>query len=371
MTTVRDIASALGVSPATVSRSLNHSGEVREDLRNRVLLQAKRMGYQLPTRRTQPGAIGICFLNEPAGPRFSGYDAVIWSGVARAARAHKLDLTTLDLQDRSPGESVASFLRTRSIEGLVLRVDNHTRDMATDLAGHGIPVVVVAEQITSDDLGYVYCNSRPQSYAAVEHLIHLGHRRIAVAVNSVLDRDHQDRLEAYREALAAYAIEPDPDLEIVMVADLDGGAAAVSRFMSLPSPPTAIFFTDPTATVGAMRRTLELGIRVPEELSIVGFDDEQSRCFTFPKYTAVCQPAADLGFAAGRWLAREIVTGRAGRSEPVRLELQAFFEVNYTTGPPCEPVRVLPDGSRLQVEEPASTPHTPPDHTQRRSANGS
>ncbi|MEM9083294.1 MAG: substrate-binding domain-containing protein, partial [Planctomycetota bacterium] len=309
-------------------------------------------------KKTRGGLMGICFLDEPAGARFSGYDAVIWSGVARAARAHKLDLATVDIRDMVPGDSIGSFLRSRSIEGLVLRVDNHTRDMAVEIAGHGIPVVVVAEMIEAPGLGYVYCNSKTQSYAAVEHLIHLGHQRIAVAVNSVFDRDHQDRLEAYREALATYGLEADPDLEFRLHADFDGGAAAVSRFMSLPKPPTAIFFTDPNATVGAIRRTLELGIKVPEELSIVGVDDEASRHTTYPKYTAVCQSASDIGMAAGRWLARTIISGQGCPDEMIKLEQQAFFEVNYTTAPPCKPVRVLPNGNRLSVdtgdEEPAN-----------------
>jgi DNA-binding LacI/PurR family transcriptional regulator len=118
--------------------------------------------------------------------------------------------------------------------------------------------------------------------------------------------------------------------------------------MSLPQPPTAVYFTDPLACVGAIARAQSLGIKVPDDLSIVGFDDGDQRFRTFPVYTAVCQDAGQLGFEAALWLTRKL----AGVSnDGIRKQMTTFFEVHETTGlPPRQPVRVLPDGTRIVAE---------------------
>jgi DNA-binding LacI/PurR family transcriptional regulator len=143
---------------------------------------------------------------------------------------------------------------------------------------------------------------------------------------------------------------------------VDGGAAAVSKLMSLPEPPTAIFFTDPGSTVGALRRAQELGIRVPDELSIIGVDDEQMRRWTHPVYTAIVQQAPEIGFQAGRWLARVVASGKSKSTsvEPLRMDLQAFLEINGTTGAvPRRAVRVAPNGHRIGADQNHGHTETP------------
>jgi LacI family transcriptional regulator len=348
--TVRGIAIALGVSPATVSRSLNNSPDVSEILREKVIAEARRLGYEPPRKGTRTGRIGILFLNETSGPKFSGYDAVIWGGVTRAAMALKFDVCVIDPLDRKPNEGFGAFVARKGVEGLVLRVDAETRHVCPAIAATGVPHVVVADRFDDERVNYVCCNSARPSRAVVEHLLHLGHRRIAVCHNTVLDTDHRDRIEAYRAALLEAGINADPDLIIAISAEIGGGAAAFNRLMSLPEPPTAIFFTDPALTVGALRRALEVGIHVPDELSIVGMDDERLRKMTHPVYTAVCQNAAELGQQAGRWLCRQLTqhSNRDRKAAALRLEIEGFLEINQTTGPPpAVPVRVTPTGQRI------------------------
>lgn len=348
--TVRGIANALGVSPATVSRSLNNSPDVSETLRAKVIAEARRLGYELPRKGARTGRIGIIFFNETSGPKYSGYDAVIWGGVARAAVALKFDVCLVDPLDRRSSESFAAFAARKGIEGLIIRVDEETRHVCAAIAAEGLPHVVVADRFEDPRVNYVCCNSSPPSRAAVEHLLHLGHRRIAVCHNTVLDTDHRDRIDAYRTVMADAGVEVDPELIVAINAEIGGGAAAFNRLMSLPQPPTAIFVTDPALTVGALRRALEVGIRVPDELSIIGVDDERLRKMTHPVFTAVCQNAADLGQQAGRWLCRQLSqqTGRERKAPGLRLEIEAFLEINQTTAPPpAEPVRVTPTGQRI------------------------
>ena len=348
--TVRGIATALGVSPATVSRSLNNSPDVSESLREKVIAEARRLGYELPRKGARTGRVGIIFFNETSGPKFSGYDAVIWGGVTRAAMALKFDVCIIDPLDRKPDEGFSAFAVRKGLEGLVIRVDEETRHVCAAIAADGVPHVVVADRFEDERVNFVCCNSSRPSRAAVEHLLHLGHRRIAVCHNTVLDTDHRDRIEAYRAALADASLEVNPELIIAISAEIGGGAAAFNRLMSLPEPPTAIFFTDPALTIGALRRALEVGIRVPDELSIVGVDDERLRKMTHPVFTAVCQNAAELGHQAGRWLCRQLSqrSGRERKPVSLRLEIEGFLEINQTTAPPPPvPVRVTPMGQRI------------------------
>ena len=160
------------------------------------------------------------------------------------------------------------------------------------------------------------------------------------------DRDHDARRAGYVDALAGAGLELDPELVVSVVADMDGGKSAINRLMSLPSPPTAVYFTDPLACVGAIAQAHSLGIHIPDDLSIVGFDDGDIRFRTWPVFTAVCQDAAQLGFEAALSLTRKL-TGIIN-GDAVQREMNTFFEVHETTGlPPARPVRVLPSGQRV------------------------
>ena len=358
--TVRGIADTLGVSPATVSRSLNNSPDVSETLRARVIAEARRVGYELPRKAVRGnklrrfGRIGLLFFAETAGPRYSGYDAVIWGGVSRAALAtHGFDVCTLNPLDRKADESFGDFAERKGVDGFIVRVGQETRHVARELAAAQVPHVVIADRFEDPAVNYVYCNSTDASRAAIQHLVHLGHARIAITHNAILDTDHRDRIAAYESVLTDAQIELDASLVVPIAAGIGGGAAAFNRLMSLPEPPTAIFATDPKLTIGILNRALEVRVRIPDELSVIGMDDERLRKMTHPVYTAICQNAAELGSQAGRWLCRQLAHngGRNGESDHLRSESAAFLEINQTTGPrPDRAVRIMPSGQRVSGE---------------------
>lgn len=348
--TVRGIADALGLSAATVSRSLNNSQAVRESVRRRVINEARKQGYELPRRPLRTRTIGIIFFNETSGPKFSGYDAVIWGGVARAAMALKYDVCVINPLDRERDESFSAFAARKAVEGLAIRVDEETRHVCSAIAADGVPHVVIADRFDDPRVNYVCCNTFEPSRAAIEHLLNLGHRRIGLCHNNVLDTDHCDRVNAYRAAMADAGIEVDPDLIISIRAEIGGGMAAFNRLLSMPNPPTAIFITDPALTIGALRRALEVGIRIPDELSLIGVDDERLRKMTHPVFTAVCQNSGELGQQAARWLCRQLTHQREDEDggDSLRMGIEGFLEINQTTAPPPPaPVRVTPTGQRM------------------------
>src|SRR5262249_7225787 len=156
---------------------------------------------------------------------------------------------------------------------------------------------------------------------------------------NVPDRDHIDRFEAYRSALEAHGITYDGRLVYRHPSTLAGGATIITMLRSLQNAPTAVFFADPVLALGAVQRAHGFGVRIPADLSIIGFDDTDMRFAVHPTLTAVCQDASLLGVEAARWLTR------GTHSEPFRRTIPTFFEINASVGPGPEPTAAMSGGT--------------------------
>jgi len=355
MSSIRQVAMLANVSPATASRALNHSGPVSPAARSRVLMAAQRVGYRGLGRVTAGvSRIGVAYPHLPVLAEFGGFDAALLSGIARGAAEERCDLALVDIAaTKQRAESYTHYFERHGLQGVVVRAHGESRHVCETIAEEGFPSVVVADRFENPDVNFVCYNSEEDSRRAIEHLISLGHRRIGLCVHMVRDSDHDDRRRAYESTLRAHGIEIDPELIVEVIANAEGGESAFNRLLGLPRPPTAIFFTDPLATVGGIRRALETGVRVPEELSIVGFDDSDLRKITHPMFTAVCQDAIRMGRIAGKWIASRI---HEETTESLRLRSNAYFEINRTSGvAPPQPVRLSPQGERLEVHERTGT----------------
>jgi DNA-binding LacI/PurR family transcriptional regulator len=184
-------------------------------------------------------------------------------------------------------------------------------------------------------VSFVHADSRPATASAIEHLIGLGHRRIAIAINGVPDSDHADRFAGYRDALRMAGINFDDRLVFQAWASPEGGAQVVRQLIAVANPPTAVYLTDPMAAAGAMLEARRIGMRVPGDLSIIGFDDGRMRFMTSPNMTAVCQDATTIGRAALDVLL-ELIAG--SRSSSTRRVLPTWFEVHESTAAPSSRV---------------------------------
>ncbi|HSV12908.1 MAG TPA: LacI family DNA-binding transcriptional regulator [Tepidisphaeraceae bacterium] len=346
MSSVRQIARRTRVSVATVSRALNNHAEISPETRERVLRAANEVGYYGTVGKKVTTNIGLVFTSDAS---FTEFDALIMAGMLRGVAEQRFDVTVVNLErDKAAGETHTQFFMRKGLRGVVLRTFTRSRRICQAIADEGFPSIVVAERFDNPDINCIWADSVPDSRRAVEHLIHLGHRRIAFTMNHLRDRDHDDRCAAYQSVLEAAGIEYDPELVVAVPADLAGGKAALNRLMSLPTPPTAIYYADPLACVGAITRAHEMGLKIPEDVSIVGFDDADIRFRIWPVLTAVCQDASQLGFEAALWLTRAIANPQEG---PMRKQVNTFFEVHGTTGqPPKRPIRILPDGMRIPAE---------------------
>lgn len=340
MSSVRKIASSLGVSVATVSRALNNHPDVSAETRQRVLEAAQSAGYLPQVGKRQMTVIGLVYPNSPVRPDYGTFESMLLAGIVRGANERRFDVTIINLeQDRDPLESFTQFFHRKGVRGVVIRSLQAAPRFVAEIAEERFPSVLVADRSEDPRVNFIDSESKQASRQAVEHLISLGHTRIGLAIHNVLDSDHQDREDGYAEALDDAGIARDPQMTVRAPASPEGGAMMLNRLLEHENPPTAIYFTNPLSTVGALHRCLQLGIRVPKDLSIVGFDDGDVRLRTFPNFTAVCQDAHALGMEAARWLTRSLAQEPPGIFRELR---QTRFAVHESTGlRPAAAVRIV------------------------------
>ncbi|MFM8792151.1 MAG: LacI family DNA-binding transcriptional regulator [Solirubrobacterales bacterium] len=347
MPSVRAIATQLNVSPATVSRVLNNHPDVDEATRERVLARINELGYVPRIGRRITNVIALAYPDEPVRSEYGAFEPALLSGIMRGLEEQQFDLKLLSIRrDKSPGETYTQFFLRKGIRGVILRCFRNNRPTISKISAEGFPAIVVADAFDEPAVNFIRADSYPSSRQAVEHLIALGHRRIALATHNVPDSDHADRRRAYDDALYCAGIKVDPALVIELPASLSSGEQVLDAMTALDDPATAIFATNPMTTLGIMRRAQERGIGVPAQLSVVGVDDSDVRTHVWPRLSAVTQDASALGTEAALWLTRAIA---AGKSRPTcRRTIATSFEINGTTGPAS--------GGRAARRQPRSLP---------------
>ncbi len=334
MTTVRNIAKEAGVSVATVSRALNNDPAISDRTRELVLAIANNRGYAARTGRRVTTNIGFAYSGEQSLSH--PFEVGVLDGVAKGVEESGFNVLLLNLRrGKKRDETYTQYFMRNGVRGVTLRVVEGSRDVCEAIASEGFPHVVISEWFDSPNINCIDCESRADSARAVEYLVTLGHRRIAFVTHNVPDRDNQDRFEGYKEALAKHGIPIDEDLVLRHPATLAGGASALKVVMSMPDRATAVFCADWMLAAGAVKAAHEMHVHVPNDISIVGFDDADRRHCVHPTLTAVCQDAVKLGFEASSRLVRLLSGGSKGRFQ---ITASTFFEVNESTGPPPENV---------------------------------
>ncbi|MEM9660784.1 MAG: LacI family DNA-binding transcriptional regulator [Planctomycetota bacterium] len=336
---VRQLASKLGISTATVSRALNNHPSVAPQTRARVLELADATGYMPRVGQRFSTNIGLVYPSHPVTPEFGSFENALLSGIMRGLAEHRYDLSLIEVdRDRADDESYTQFFRRKGVRGVIVRTIGPDARLAEAIADEGFPSITVADRSDQANVNFICSDSTRDSQRAVDHLIQLGHRRIALVVHTVLDSDHLDRIDGYNRALDLHGIDRDESLVLRQPAGMEGGRLALAQMLAHDEPPTAVFCTNPLTTVGLLHSCLEQGIVVPEQLSVIGFDDSDTRYHTFPRYTSVCQDAVQFGYEASRWLTRSL-EGIEGGS--LRVHRPTNLSFNQSTGPaPAQPVRV-------------------------------
>ena len=337
MSSVREIAKRAGVSITTVSRVLNNHPKVNMQMRDRVLTEVNRTRYAAAAGRPDVVNLGLVYIAQASASFMlkSPFDMALLQGMAANMGERNYNLVILDAsRDIRREETFTQMFHRRGIRAAVIRGGSRDRDLCIQIASEGFPSVVIADRF--DDTGdqakvsFVRSDSKQSSLEGVRHLLSLGHQRIAISLNWNNDDDHTDRYDAYCEALTEKGIEVDSNLVIRSTADRPSGAQLIHRLLALTPAPTAVFITDPHVAVGAMYEALKQGIRIPQQLSILGFDDSDLRLNTFPPMAAVCQDAQQVGAVAAEAAITLLTNPQA---PPQRHVLSTWLELQGSVGP--------------------------------------
>jgi len=330
--TIADVAARANLSTATVSKALRGL-PVAPANRDRVLLVAQELGWcpnphasRLASGRA--GAIGLVMA-------YSGlwYDVELLSGVEAAAVASGYDLlvwTVQSLETRSATVLPAAI--HQRVDGLVFMDFVGSPRQRDAIASLAVPTVAVGGDLAGSASFLI--DNRSASKTAVRHLIDLGHTRIALMSGAVAPSDFtpvpEERRAGYLAAHEDAGILPDPHLQVDGGFTPDGAAAALSRLLDLTPPPTAIFCLSDDMALGTIAAAATRGLGIPEDISVVGFDDHP---LAGPfGLTTMRQPIAAMAEAAVRQLIERI---QGQREEPTHHEFPVDLVVRRSTAPPA------------------------------------
>lgn len=300
--TIMDIARETGVSYSTVSRVLSGFEFVKDETRQRVLEAARRLGYvaHAGARSLAGGKANIIGLLVPGLD--NGYIGEVARGIDEELARASYDLMLYTTHRQRGKESVyVRSIANGLTDGLILVVPLVT-DYLRELQVQRFPYVLVDQSDPSGQSNVVDATNWQGAYEATEYLIKLGHRRIGLITGMMQIASAQERLEGYRAALTSYNIGFDP--ELVVQGDFwePTGYQAASILLDLEHPPTAIFASNDLSAFGAMEAIRERGLRIPADISIIGFDDIPQASLVYPKLTTVRQPLDEMGRVAVRML---------------------------------------------------------------------
>lgn len=326
-----EVAKLAGVAPITASRAIRGEGYVSEEARARIMEAAAKLNYapDMVARRMRgekSRLIGI-FVNN--------FGSLVLHEITREishqARARGYDILLFnaerfDVPDRAGTRDMLAKL----CAGLILPMPNAEDGYLSELETRQLPCVFVNFDARPMGLPVVVVENRKGARMAVEHLLSLGHRRIAFIAGSSHTGQSAERQAAYVETLNAAGIAADPALIVPGRFVQTGGYAATQQLLALPEPPTAIFAANDEMAFGAIGAIQSRGLRVPGDISVVGFDDIATSSYTHPPLTTIRQPLAELSASAvGELVA--LIEGQPAQAKRVAIPLELI--VRQSTGP--------------------------------------
>jgi LacI family transcriptional regulator len=324
--TLRDVARLAGVSKATAARVVNGDHDiVRDETRDRVMEAVQQLGYErnavagsLRSERTYMVALSIPDITNPFWPEVArgvqdtieqaGYTVVLMNNDWNAAREHEH----------------LKRMQQKQFDGLII---NPTGIVSADLNNLDIPVILLASGESYPDFDTVSSDSVQAGCLAMEHLIQLGHQRIALIAGPLRRRKSYTHRDTYLKMLRDHDLPVEPSLIIQTTFTQEGGYSAMQELLSLTRPPTAVFAVNDIIALGALRAAQTHGRRVPEEVSIIGMDDIFASAMSYPPLTTIVKPKYDIGATAARFLLERIEDTGADEKRhtllPCTLELRS------------------------------------------------
>ncbi|MGJ3205419.1 MULTISPECIES: LacI family DNA-binding transcriptional regulator [Geobacillus thermoleovorans group] len=295
MASIKDVAKRANVSTATVSRVLRNAGNVTEETRQRVLEAIEALNYQPNVlgrylRRMETETV-LVVVPDITNPFFSK----VLRGIEAVALKHGYQVLLGDTQnDVRLEEQYLNLLPQRQVDGMIFLTARIRKELVEEMARQ-FPIVLACEYLEGADIPTVSIDNISSARKATEHLIRLGHCRIAHLsgpMNIILSRD---RLRGYQQALAQHELEADAALVQEGDFTYESGYNLTLKLLALEKPPTAIFAANDEMAIGAIKAVRHRGGRVPDDVAVVGFDDIQMASIFEPSLTTIAQPMFEIG----------------------------------------------------------------------------
>ena len=307
MSTIRDVAKRAGVAPITVSRVINDSGYVSDDTRLRVEQAISELNYipnklgpSLRSKRTNTLALVLSDITNP-----------FWTTVSRGAEdaAHEAGYHLIFCNtDESPQKQneYLHVLLSRQVDGFLLVPAESVGTPIELIQKQAVPVVVLDRRIPDHNVDIIRCDSEGGSYALTRHLIELGHCEIAIVTGPKEVSTAYDRANGYCRAMTEAGLEADFDKIYWGQFTQTAGYELTKRVLAEPHRPSGLVAGNNFIAIGAMRAIIEADLNVPDDISIVTFDDLPEAITIQPFFTAVSQPAYEIGFQAANTLLKRL-----------------------------------------------------------------
>jgi DNA-binding LacI/PurR family transcriptional regulator len=336
MVSIKDIARAASVSHSTVSRALRDSPLVSAETTALIRKIAKEQGYTvsavargLVTRKTKTIGVVVTTIADP-------FVGEVVSGIEQTANDHGYSVFLADsYADPEREVRVVQSFAERRVEGIVVTASRVGTIYLEILSELKVPIVLINNQRRGEFMHSVMIENVEASRQATQHLIGLGHRRIAYLGDQFGYQSDTERFAGYRRALEQAALPFLPELVVHGDGKPEGGVKAMELLLGLPQAPTAVFCYNDMSALGALRCIHESGLRVPEDISLVGFDDLFFASYTQPPLTTVRQPRQRMGLLAMEILLKLM----SGQDSTDTIEVPAELIVRDSTAPPREGTR--------------------------------
>jgi LacI family transcriptional regulator len=326
--TISAIAAEAGVSVPTVSRVLNGRSDVAPGTRARVEELLREHGYRKPARRgTRAGLVDLVFddLDSP-------WSLEILRGVEEVAHQAGAGTVVSAIHSRATARRQwLDNIRARATDAVILVMTDLDSELGAELQRLHVPAVLIDPAgVPALDVPTIGATNWAGALAATEHLVELGHRRVAHVAGRPGLWCSRSRSDGYRAALAAAGIEPVAELVVEGDFDYVSGFDAGARLMALDDPPTAVFAASDQMAMGVYEAVRKAGRRVPDDVSVVGFDDLPEARWASPPLTTVRQPLSEMGRMAARTALR-MIEGEA--VDGPRVELATELMVRESSVP--------------------------------------
>lgn len=333
--TIYDVAREAGVSIAAVSQVINGKGKISEERRQEIMQIMERLNFQpsviasaLTGKKTYTIGLLVPDISNP-----------FFAEIARSVedqghqRGYSLVICSTDNKDERV-ERYLSLLQQKSVDGIIIGTGIDNRELLNPLLAQSIPTILIARDMPSLDLQTVLVDDFNGGAIAARHLIELGHREYAILAENPKVSSSRERIRGFRDALAEAGIEMrDSAIQICREELVKEGKAKAIELLQQAQRPSALFCCNDLLAIGALQAAKELKVKVPRQLSIVGFDNTILASVTDPPLTTVSQPTERMGKLAVDLLLEQLKT-KAAVADPRRVLQPELYVRESTAEPP-------------------------------------